>query len=106
MRVCEHSNLEGDGTDHLFPKLVRYQLRHTSVLSCFKFEFGNRGCCFGNPLAVPKICFDLERQQILTAALRYARCIVHRTRSQPHPKQAPYQLGDTPIEYIFVLVAQ
>ncbi len=30
MRVCEHSNFEGVGTDHLFPNQARYQLRYTS----------------------------------------------------------------------------
>ena len=29
MRVCEHSNFEGDGTDHLFPNQAPYQLGHT-----------------------------------------------------------------------------
>ena len=29
MRVCEHSNFGGVGTDHLLPKQARYQLRYT-----------------------------------------------------------------------------
>ena len=44
-------------------------------------------------LAVPKIFYALARLKILTAALRYARFFVHRTRSQPHPKQAPALLA-------------
>ena len=39
-------------------------------------------------LRCPKVAFRLWRGQLLTAALRYARCIIHRMRSQPHPKQA------------------
>ena len=35
-------------------------------------------------LAVPKSCFRLEREQLLTAALPFARFSLHRRRSQRH----------------------
>ena len=40
-----------------------------------------------------------------TAALRFARCIVHRTRSQPHPSLAPYWNAsiDTILAFLFLL---
>ncbi|MBQ4119531.1 MAG: hypothetical protein IJD45_03985, partial [Clostridia bacterium] len=40
-------------------------------------------------LRCPKVVFGLERRQLSTAALCFARFIVHRTRSQPHPSLAP-----------------
>ena len=43
---------------------------------------------FAATLRFLKSLYGLERRAILTAALRYARSIVRRTRSQPHPKQA------------------
>jgi len=37
------------------------------------------------PLAVPETFYGLERLKVSTAALRFARCITHWVRSQPHP---------------------
>ena len=36
-------------------------------------------------LQFPKVALGLERLQLSTAALRFARCITHRVRSQPRP---------------------
>ena len=36
-------------------------------------------------LRCTKVAFRLERRQLSTAALRFARCISHCERSQPHP---------------------
>ena len=41
------------------------------------------------PLAVPKICFGLERRQILTAAPSSPRFITHRVRFGDDARHAP-----------------
>ena len=75
-----HSVLE---TDALPTELYPYMI--FSFICTFRASGFDKDLKLFALLRCPKVAFRLERRQLSTAALRFARFFRHRRRSQPHP---------------------